>query len=237
MSRSLCQQYVRLSKYKMITWFKTCSVIFGHAIQSEFTYTFYKLGCVFPMVVVSIQPHTEFGQNEHREDASFFNISFISYDFRLQMHIFISRILGKRNQIVAHLLNIFWNVNLNNKITYPNQAKATAVGSRVDTQYNLVFYIRSYSNPFLMVKESKVDSKLILALTIDLLWFKSLKSSVDQKLRSTEPVRLTINLFCIFTEFKFYWSTPRVPLTLLNIWLLSMNYGPYSMAQFSSISA
>ena len=147
-------------------------------------------------------------------------------------YLFISRILGKRNQIVAHPLNIFWNFYFNNFITNPNQAKATVVGSRVDTQYNLVFYIRSYSNPFLMVKESKVDSKLILALTIDLLWFKSLKSSVDQKLRSPKPVRSTTNLFCIFTEFKSYWSTPRVPLTLLNSLLLSINNGTYNMAQF-----
>ena len=124
-------------------------------------------------IVVSIPPHAKFGRNDHREDASYFNISFISYDFRLQMCIFISRILGKRNQIVAHPLNIFWNFYFNNFITNPNQAKATVVGSRVDTQYNLEFYIRSYSNPFLMAKESKVDSKLILALTLDLLWFKS----------------------------------------------------------------
>ena len=176
-------------------------------------------------IVVSLPPHAKFGRNDNREDASYFNISFISYDFRLQMCIFISRILGKRNQIVAHPLNIFWNFYFNNFITNPNQAKATVVGSRVDTQYNLVFYIRSYSNPFLMAKESKVDSKLILALTLDLLWFKSLKSSVDQKLRSPKPVRSTTNLFCIFTEFKFYWSTPRVPLTLLNTLLLSINYG------------
>ena len=26
-----------------------------------------KVGCVFPMVVVSIQPHAEFGPNDHRE--------------------------------------------------------------------------------------------------------------------------------------------------------------------------
>ena len=29
-----------------------------------------KVGCVFPIVVVSILPHAEFGPNEHREDAS-----------------------------------------------------------------------------------------------------------------------------------------------------------------------
>ena len=27
----------------------------------------YKVGCVFPMVVVSILPHADFGRNEHRE--------------------------------------------------------------------------------------------------------------------------------------------------------------------------
>ena len=32
-----------------------------------------KVGCVFPMVVVSILPHAEFGQNDHREDAPHFS--------------------------------------------------------------------------------------------------------------------------------------------------------------------
>ena len=31
-----------------------------------------KVGCVFPMVIVSIVPHAEFGPNDHREDASHF---------------------------------------------------------------------------------------------------------------------------------------------------------------------
>ena len=31
-----------------------------------------KVGCVFPMVVVSILLHAEFGPNDHREDASHF---------------------------------------------------------------------------------------------------------------------------------------------------------------------
>ena len=32
-----------------------------------------KVGCVFPMVVVSILPHAEFGPNDHRKDALHFN--------------------------------------------------------------------------------------------------------------------------------------------------------------------
>ena len=37
------------------------------------------MGCVFPMVVVSIQPHAEFGQNDHREDALYFtNVVFVT---------------------------------------------------------------------------------------------------------------------------------------------------------------
>ena len=31
-----------------------------------------KVGCVFPMVVVSIQPHLEFGPNDHRDDTPHF---------------------------------------------------------------------------------------------------------------------------------------------------------------------
>ena len=30
------------------------------------------VGCIFPMVVVSILPHAEFGRNDHQEDASLF---------------------------------------------------------------------------------------------------------------------------------------------------------------------
>ena len=33
-----------------------------------------KLGCIFPMVIVSILPHTEFGPNDHWEDAPHFKI-------------------------------------------------------------------------------------------------------------------------------------------------------------------
>ena len=32
----------------------------------------YKVGCVFPMAVVSRLPHAEFGQNGHHEDALYF---------------------------------------------------------------------------------------------------------------------------------------------------------------------
>ena len=34
-----------------------------------------KVGCVFPMVIVSILPYAEFGRTDHREDASHFNMS------------------------------------------------------------------------------------------------------------------------------------------------------------------
>ena len=34
----------------------------------------HKVGRVFPMVVVSIPPHAEFGRNGHREDAPIFII-------------------------------------------------------------------------------------------------------------------------------------------------------------------
>ena len=33
-----------------------------------------KVGCVFPVVVVSILPHAEFGRNVHREEAPYFII-------------------------------------------------------------------------------------------------------------------------------------------------------------------
>ena len=32
----------------------------------------YKVGRIFPMVVVSIRPYAEFGPNDHREDAPHF---------------------------------------------------------------------------------------------------------------------------------------------------------------------
>ena len=34
----------------------------------------YKLQCVFPIVVVSVLPHADFGRNDHREDVPHFNI-------------------------------------------------------------------------------------------------------------------------------------------------------------------
>ena len=33
-----------------------------------------KMGCVFPMVILSILPHAEFGPNDHRENAPHFKI-------------------------------------------------------------------------------------------------------------------------------------------------------------------
>ena len=34
----------------------------------------YKVGCLFPMVVVSILPHADFGPNDHRDDALHFTM-------------------------------------------------------------------------------------------------------------------------------------------------------------------
>ena len=36
-----------------------------------------KVGCVFSMVIIPILPQTEFGPNDHREDAPHFNILFL----------------------------------------------------------------------------------------------------------------------------------------------------------------
>ena len=38
-------------------------------------YTCYKEGCVFPVVVVPMLSHAEFGPNDHQEDASHFTFS------------------------------------------------------------------------------------------------------------------------------------------------------------------
>ena len=40
-----------------------------------YIFLFFIRNCVFPTVVVSMLPHAEFGQNEHREDASRFIFS------------------------------------------------------------------------------------------------------------------------------------------------------------------
>ena len=42
-----------------------------------------KVGCVFPMVVVSILPHAEFGPNDHREDAPHFTNDDLNWGHRL----------------------------------------------------------------------------------------------------------------------------------------------------------
>ena len=39
---------------------------------SLFSHPIAKVGCVFPMVVVSLLPHAEFGPNDHLEDATHF---------------------------------------------------------------------------------------------------------------------------------------------------------------------
>ena len=40
----------------------------------EIVYIYHKVGCVFPMIIVSILPQAEIGPNDHREDASHFRI-------------------------------------------------------------------------------------------------------------------------------------------------------------------
>ena len=45
---------------------------YGYKLIYFHSILFCKVGRVFPMVVVSIQPHAEFGRNDHREDAPHF---------------------------------------------------------------------------------------------------------------------------------------------------------------------
>ena len=61
------------SEYKFIRGFceRRTFTIKNKSSQTIFNYCS-KVGCVFPMVVVSILPHAEFGPNDHREDASHF---------------------------------------------------------------------------------------------------------------------------------------------------------------------
>ena len=47
-------------------------ILSSEEIDKQNLYKF-KVGCVFPMVVVSILPHSEFGRNDHWEDAPHFN--------------------------------------------------------------------------------------------------------------------------------------------------------------------
>jgi len=42
-------------------------------IQSEFYHLVSKVSCVFPMVVVPLLPHAEFGPNDHQEDTPHFS--------------------------------------------------------------------------------------------------------------------------------------------------------------------
>ena len=48
----------------------------------------YKVGCILPVVVVSILHHVEFGPNDHREDASLFNWRFTVNDHKIE-HIIL----------------------------------------------------------------------------------------------------------------------------------------------------
>ena len=50
------------------------------------------MGCVFPMVVVSILPNAEFGFNDHRDDALNF-----TNDKILNGHLVLSNMLSKSN--------------------------------------------------------------------------------------------------------------------------------------------
>ena len=50
-------------------------VNYKNLLKLEFTLESYKLGCVAGMVIDSILSHAECGQNEHREDASPFNLN------------------------------------------------------------------------------------------------------------------------------------------------------------------
>ena len=45
-----------------------------------------KLGCVFPMVIVTILLHAEFGSNNHRIDASLFiiDLQIVAYNNKLK---------------------------------------------------------------------------------------------------------------------------------------------------------
>ena len=45
--------------------------LWGRTVQPH-KFWLYKVGCIFPMVVVSMLTHAEFGPNDHREDASYF---------------------------------------------------------------------------------------------------------------------------------------------------------------------
>ena len=61
---------------KVCRRFQTCyrcvGVDYGQEECINTSGEFNKVGCVFPMVVVSILHHTEFGRKNHREDASHF---------------------------------------------------------------------------------------------------------------------------------------------------------------------
>ena len=48
----------------------------------------YKVGCVFPMVIVSILPHAEFGPNDHRENPPHFICVTLDSYFILEKQFF-----------------------------------------------------------------------------------------------------------------------------------------------------
>ena len=63
-----------------------------------------KVGWTFPMVVVSILSHTEFGRNDHGEDASHFSLpqSLLSDDF----DALLDNIQGILMQYTSHKNNL-----------------------------------------------------------------------------------------------------------------------------------
>ena len=64
-----CRQHSKIvTNYKSPT-----SQCHQHDCSPKNLYIF-KVGCVFPMVLVSILPHAEFGRNDHRENAPHFII-------------------------------------------------------------------------------------------------------------------------------------------------------------------
>ena len=61
-----------------------------------------KVGCIFPMVVVSILPQAEFGPNDHQEDAPYFTFGLNPLD---KIHVIYS--------VRYNLLNRIKTVNKN----------------------------------------------------------------------------------------------------------------------------
>ena len=52
-------------------------VLLDHQRHFRSKFIKFKVGCIFPMVVVSLLPHVEFGLNDYREDAPHFTFEII----------------------------------------------------------------------------------------------------------------------------------------------------------------